>query len=292
MSFLGTETSVEDGQPIELFSFENLETRFTYTSAQETITYLGRNYIPVPMKRSSPVIESQQAQRRLVIELPIDNEFAQRYVATVPASPDQLTMYRYHSTDGGTPEIIVYFSGEVSNVAFTRNTAKVNALANGRVLQNAIPRQTCRSLCNHVLYDGRCQVVSVTYKIATTVTAISDNGLSVTVDGGSNIVPATGLQLSAQLTADSVFFNGGYLTRGNIENRMVLESTNNGGNSATFGILLPFQTISLGSALDLYAGCDHSLTVCKNKFSNKERHGGFPFIPLKNPFQVKITGGS
>lgn len=292
MSFLDIETSVEDAQPIELFLFENLEEQFAYTSAQETITYIGRDYVPVAMKRSAPTIESQQTQRRLVVDMPINDDFAQRYVATVPASPDQLTVYVFHSTDGGTPEVVVYFSGEVSNVAFTGNTAKVNVLANGRVIQNAIPQQTCRSLCNHVLYDDRCQVVSVTYKIATTVTAISANGLSITVDGGSNVVPATSLQLSAQLTADSTFFNGGYLSRGNIENRMVLESTDNGSNSATFGILLPFQTISIGSALDLYAGCDHSLSVCKTKFSNNTRHGGFPFIPLKNPFQVKVTGGS
>jgi uncharacterized phage protein (TIGR02218 family) len=275
------EESVDQGQPIELYLFENLEETFVYTSAQETITYVGRNYIPTPVKRTAPEIQSGQPDRRIVIEFPITNDFARRYVGTLPASPDHLTLYRYHSTDGGTPEVVLYFSGEVSNVAFTEDRAKVNVLSNGRVLGNLIPQQTCRNLCNFVLYDNRCGVNQASFTTATTVVGVSANGLEITLSGSG---------LSAKAAAN--FFKNGHMSRNFIENRMVLKTVDLGGDQVTFHILLPFQFISTGTAVDISAGCGHSLGICDSRFNNHERYGGFPFIPRKNPFQLKVTGGS
>lgn len=281
MAFETVEESVEDGQPIELYLFENLEEQFTYTSAQEVITYNGRNYIPVPIKRSAPEVQSAQPDRRLVVEMPITNTFALRYVPTLPASPDQMTLYRYHTTDGGTPEVVLYFRGEVSNVAFTEDRAKVNVLSDGRVLTNILPKQTCRNLCNHVLYDLRCGVNQASKTTSTNVTIISSNGLEVTLSGSG---------LSAKASGGA--YKGGVMTRNNIENRMVLNYTDLGGDVVRFNILIPFQFLETGTPIEISLGCTHSIGTCDSRFNNHERYGGFPYIPRKNPFQLKVTGGS
>ena len=43
-----------------------------------------------------------------------------------------------------------------------------------------------------------------------------------------------------------------------------------------------------GARVSLYAGCDKGLNTCKDKFANFNRYGGFPFIPIKNPFESGV----
>lgn len=49
-------------------------------------------------------------------------------------------------------------------------------------------------------------------------------------------------------------------------------------------LVSPMPSLVPGQAVRLYAGCDHSTTVCKNRFDNLANYGGFPWIPGKNPF--------
>ncbi|MEE8551593.1 MAG: phage BR0599 family protein [Gemmatimonadota bacterium] len=287
MTFIAQEESIEDGQPIELFLFQNLESKFAYTSGQEEVAFDGNTYIPRPISRTEPEVQSQQSDRNLVIKMPLNDPFVARYVNTLPASPDSITIFKFHSTDLGT-EVVKFFVGEVAHVAVTGNEAKVNALSSGRVLAEQIPKQTFRNLCNHVLYDAFCAVDDSQFKMSTSVVAISADSLSITVSGGSNVILNTGLELSAQLTADPTFFDAGFFRRAGIEHRMVLTSVDNGGNSATFGVLLPFETLEVDTVLELFAGCDHQFPTCIAKFANTERYGGFPFIPRKNPFEVGV----
>ncbi len=289
MTYLAKEESREDGQPIELFLFEGVEAQFSYTSGQEEVIFNGRTYVPKAIKRGSPEVESLQSDRSLVLTLPANDPFVLRYVPTLPSSVDKITIFRFHSTDGGTPEVVTFFVGDVSSVGFKGNKADVSIISQGRVLDDPTPRQTCRAPCNHILYDSRCAVVDSLFRITVTVTAISADGVTITVDGGTNTIPDTGLQLSAQITALADFFNGGFLRRSGIEHRMTLTTVDNGGNSADFTILIPFAQLSVGTVLDLFAGCDHQIATCTAKFANTPRYGGFPFVPLKNPFGIDIT---
>ena len=288
MSFLGQETSVEAGQPIELYLFQNVESKFAYTSGQEQVSFGGNTFIPRPISRTEPEIQSQQSDRNLVIKLPLNDPFVARYTITLPATPDDITIFRFHSTDGGAPEVVTFFKGQVANVAITGNEAKVNVLSSGKVLGDQIPKQTFRNLCNHILYDARCAVDDSQFKMATTVSAISSDGLTITVTGGTNTILFTGFELSAQITDDATFFNGGFFRRAGIEHRMTLTTVDNGGNSADFTVLLPFETLTVGTVLELFAGCDHQFPTCIAKFVNTERYGGFPFVPGRNPFETGV----
>ncbi len=288
MTYTAQDESLESGQPIELFRFMNVEEQFNFTSGQEPVIFNGRTYTPEAIERTQPSVASLEVQRNIAVKMPITNAFARRYIATVPASPDTVTIYRFHTTDTPTPEVIVLFTGAVASVQFEGDQATATVQGRSAVLGRTIPRQSSRANCNHILYDVRCAVNDSLFKIGGLVTAISADGFLVQLSTGSNTVPNTGFQLSAQLSADSAFFNAGFIRRGGIEHRMVQSITDLGGNVASIAVILPFQTISVGNNLDLFAGCDHQLSTCIDKFDNVDRYGGFPFIPEKNPFTVGV----
>lgn len=291
MTYLGKEESLEDGQPIELYLFSNKEETFAYTSGPDPVVFGLNTYQPLAISRTDPNLEDVTTARNLGVKVPITEPFARRYLNFVPASLDTCIVYRQHSTDGGAPETIQFFTGEVTNVTFKKNEATINVQNVGAILERLVPQQTCRNGCNHILYDTKCAVTENSFRITTTVTGISSDGLTITVDADTNTFPSTGLQLSAQLSADSDFLLGGLLERdGGNENRMVRATADQTGDIIECTIIFPFQTLALGTQLQLFAGCDHQFSTCTDKFSNTERYGGFPFIPLKNPFTIGVKG--
>ena len=46
----------------------------------------------------------------------------------------------------------------------------------------------------------------------------------------------------------------------------------------------PIPGLKAGDAFEAYPGCDHTLSTCADKFGNQLNYGGFPYIPVKNPF--------
>jgi len=289
MTYQAKEQSVEDGQPIELFRFSNSEEVFTYSGGQFNTVFNAETYVPEAIGRSDPTLQDATAQRSLTVTVPSSNLFARRYVSIVPATVDHFTLFRRHTTDGGTPETVTYFSGEVLSVSFKDKTAEITIQNVGSILDRLVPQQTSRNPCNHILYDAKCGVTDTSFSLAGAVVAISADGLNVTIDTGTNTVPDTGFELTAQLDDDPTFFNGGFIARGGLELRMVRAVVNDTGNVATLTVLFPFQTISVGAALSMFAGCDHKLPTCLSKFNNVDRYGGFPFIPEKNPFVIGVN---
>ena len=277
MSYGALEQSVEDGRPVELYLFQNVTHRFAYASGSEAITYAGNTYLPRPVAHTSPSRGgSLQSSDSVVVTLPADDAFARRYVNGVPSSPDRLTIYRRHLTDGAA-ETVFYWSGEVDSVAFKANEAKVLVLpAMGSALLRTIPKRTYRSLCNHVLYDRGCKVNDTSFRFVVTVQTISADGTLLTVSGAG----ISGLGAG--------YFDAGFLRRDDIDHRMVLSSEDLGGNQLSVGVLLPFEELAFGDELELFAGCDHTIQTCNTKFANEVNFGGFPYVPTKNPFETGI----
>ena len=289
MSFLAQENSVEDGQPIELYRFSNVEEVFTFTSGQFDVVFNNETYTPIAVSREDIDQQDSRYQRLLNVNLPASNSFVQRYITLIPATIDQFELFRQHTTDGATPETVSIFSGQVMSVEFVDGvTAKIAIQTFGAILDRLIPQQTSRNPCNHILYDSKCGVTDTLFSLSGVVSAIAPNGLEITIDTGSNTVPNTGLELTAQLADDPAFFNAGLISRGSIELRMIRATVDDGGNEATLTVIFPMQTLSIGTSITIFAGCDHQLPTCRDKFANADRYGGFPFIPLKNPFVIGV----
>ena len=299
MAFIDKEESVEQGQPIELYKIQGSGQSFYYTSGQHQVTFNFDTYSPVAISRSEPEIESSQSARRIVLTLPMDNEFAARYIPTLPTTVETLTVYRYHSTDGtpghdpGTPsgpDVIIYFSGTISNVGFKDDKCEVNVISEGKVLTQLVPKQTCRALCNHVLYDSGCKVSKVLFQLSNvSVVSIASSGLSVVLDAGSATIGVD--DLDALLLANPDYFDGGLLSGPGGELRSI-RSTDKTGLPANRVVIDVSPAFAILKALDIVtmtAGCFHDPTTCDTKFSNMANYGGFPFVPQKNPFSTNLN---
>ncbi len=285
MTYQALDESVQDGQPIELYRFSNNEEIFTLTSGQEAVVFDSETYTPSPISRTAPLVSSIEAPSSIELNMPATEPIALRYITTVPASLDSLTIFRFHSTDGGTPEVIVLLSGVVASVTFKGSRAKITIDRGTARLDQTIPKQSSRGNCNHIHYDARCKVSIGSFSLDGEVSAITDGGFTFNINFGADEVNATGLQFSAQMTSDPTYFNVGHFERGSFEFRMLQSITDLGTNVAQVTLLVPFQILAVSTPLRLAAGCDHSLSTCNDKFANVENYGGFPYVPLINPFE-------
>ena len=288
MTYISQEESTESGQPLELYLFKaKLGTeQYAYCSGNVEVTHLGITYYPSPVKRGSLSVSSKASSGSLKVTVPRTNQFVLRYLSSSPPLPDELTIYRGHSSDPSL-EIITFWQGDVDGVQFEEDTATITLTTLYQRLQRAIPKRTYSWACNHVLYDAGCRVGAEGNRSDALVSSISDDGLIVNL----NPDPAwLGTTLGNRLTNDIKFFNGGYCkftnTDGTIEYRTIANVSNDAGAEATLSI--PINGLAVGGTLHMYAGCDHSVQTCHSKFSNVPNYGGCPFVPSANPFSTGV----
>jgi len=55
-------------------------------------------------------------------------------------------------------------------------------------------------------------------------------------------------------------------------------------SGANLTLTRPVPEFAVGSQIRLYPGCDHTKGTCNTKFNNLDNFGGFPWIPIRNPF--------
>ena len=270
MTFLANETSAEDGAPVELYELSVGFDTFNLTSAEDEFVDGVTTYTPTEVKRTTITVGPEDRQDVLELSLPSDHEFVQRFISIPPGQEATLTIKRFHRFDGATPEILVWFKGIVRSVGFSddgfRSTIAVTPLTGG--LSRLVPRFLYSNVCNHVHYDSGCKVIQNNFRLQGTITVV--DGFDITVPGASGF-------------ADD-FFNSGFVSLGGSDFRLVLDHTGD-----VLRLLLPFPNADLiGSAVDVFAGCDHSIVVCKTKYNNVLNYGGFAFVPTKNPFETGI----
>jgi uncharacterized phage protein (TIGR02218 family) len=136
-------------------------------------------------------------------------------------------------------------------------------------LQGDLPSVYYQTPCNHVLGDARCKVNLSLFDHETVATYSEDVIVAVKDQG----IFAEG------------FFNAGEII--NIltgERRMVIAQT-----ADIFTVNFPFARLWPGAAIRMVAGCNHAYEGdCRTKFDNNPNYGGFPLIPIDNPFSAGI----
>ena len=271
MTFLAEETSIEGGAPVELYEFVVGGDLFFFTTGEDEITIASTTYTPTSIRRSEILVGPEQRTDIVSVEVPAENPFAKKYVDIVPGSKASLTIKRVHRFDT-TDETIVMFKGVVRSVAFTREgtQAQIAVIPLTGGMSRSMPRFHYSSLCNHVLYDSRCKVIENDFRFQGTVSVISGNDITVPGVGASVANPAT----------------AGFVRVGNVDFRLVLSQATD-----VLTLLLPFPSslVSVGTAVDVFAGCDHTIQVCKSQFNIVVNFGGYAFVPLRNPFESGLV---
>lgn len=267
MTFDAQERSVAGGAPVELYEFVRGVDRWRYTSANQPVTYGQQTYDPVPIQRSDIGRARETESGRLTLRVPRDHEVAALFRVYVPASTMWLTIYRRHLTDADL-ETLVIWQGRVRSVAWSGSEARIDCESSVAMLKREALRLSYQRLCNHMLYSSACGVSQDAYRTPVTVTAVSDTTI-------------TAAEFASQPDG---WWTAGLLVRNGEDYRMIMSHA---GQDVT--VLLPFEGLQAEDVLDAYPGCDRSRSTCESKFNNLLNFGGFPFIPVKNPFESGVT---
>ncbi len=275
MTYAANETSTESGRPVEVFEFTAGATSFFYTSAEDAVTLGAQTYTAVAGFQSSSTSDGpNKREDDFKIELPTSDPLAARFKGVLPGTRIRLVVKRFHRDDLPTPEVVQIFDGYIHSAAFSDDGKKTILIARTAIASvgKQIPRRTFQSSCNHVLYDPlTCKVDDTDPAFrASTLTVASQVGNTLTVAGGLMTTYADG------------FMNGGFVEiLGGSDFRLIISHVAN-----DLELSLPFS--STPTLVNVYAGCAHTIQVCKSKFDNVIDFGGFAFVPTKNPFETGV----
>lgn len=276
MTFDAFETSVEDGNLIELFQFTQGAVVSRFTNFNRDVVYNGSTWISTQISRENIERAIESGINDLKIRMPIDNPIASQYIQNVPGKVIDVIIYRAHFTDPA-EQVLVVFEGFISQAEFDgdlESTLTLSPFTNA--FKRSAPRYTYQSLCNNVLYDDQCKIARGSFTYVGLASGIDQTLRTLTING-----------LSGQGADWAV---GGWVAvpaGGNDDQRLIVSQA---GDTVT--LLSNFASTVLGSNVDVFAGCAHDITTCDTKFANVINYGGTPYVPVKNPFGSTLRGGS
>lgn len=259
MSYLAQENSVASGRPVELYRFALGTQRWTYTSGQTAVTYQSETYDPAAIRRSSIEQGNELNRASIEITLPRDNPLAGLFIASPPEGVVSVTVYRQHAGDA---ETIVLWKGRVgvARLSGSELTLKCEPVATS--LKRTGLRARYQLICRHALYSAGCGALKDIFRV---------DGVVAAVTGATVHVAAAASKPDGYFVAGMLETDGGA--------RMIV-----GHAGVNVTLVAPMPSLGAGMAVRLYAGCDHSMATCRDRFGNLANYGGFPFIPVKNPF--------
>lgn len=270
MTFNAQETGARTGRKVWLYTWQRGEKIWRYTSADRDLTINFQKYLAAAITHSD--IEQSQTdivRMNLDVQVPMLHPVALLYRTQAPVDSIVLTISEYHANDPAN-EVRPRWQGRIiaCNWDLTVPAAVMTHSPTYTSLQRNGLRRKCQANCPHVLYGPGCKASRESFKLATTVSAIS--GFNVTASGLAS-------------------FPNGYWSGGFIEYLLEVGVTERRGiRSHTSGtIVLDARPTGLvdGKAFNVYPGCDHTTGAngCA-KFNNLPNYGGFPHFAVKNPF--------
>lgn len=274
MTYDTDERSASGSRPIELYTFVAPSGTYYLTSRNVDVDFGGFHYVATPMTRGSIEISQDVTGREPTVSLPISHPLVQRYCASgIPERDLVITAYRLQETSVA---FVQEFSGFATGMSIDGRMAIFRVPP---VLDDAmkikLPVIRAQRTCQHRLYGADCNPGDgpspASFQMTTNLLSQTGTTIAITNGGGK---------------PDGWFTFGDMVQTATQERRMVLSHV-----GTTLVISVPFVGILPGAALDLFAGCDHLITTCRDKFVNVANYGGHPYMKTSiNPFLPKGIG--
>lgn len=267
------EKSIQDAQPIELYTFQLPIGTFRLTSAAYAVTFGGVTYQVAQLRRGNSNTTSLGSAREMQIEINVDHPMVQHLLANgLPPFDAQLTIQKIHVAqiaDGvGARQV---WRGFITGISTNEQYARIRVPdATDDDFKVHLPIATSQPLCNHQFNDAGCFALgSIFVSSLRQVVDISDSGTVITLDSVGGVIDG--------------HFTHGALTGPNGEPRSIEDQT-----GVVIIIDVPFPNLSIGDMVTMLPGCDHTVDTCVSKFANIKRFGGHPEMPESNP---TVPGG-
>ncbi|GBL46210.1 phage FAD/FMN-containing dehydrogenase [Sulfuriferula multivorans] len=260
MSYNTFETSIHDGQPVELYQFTAGTQAWRYTSADATQIYLSQSFEPREIERGKVGQSPEIAKSKLDLKMPRDNPLVVTLIAAPVQNVLRLDILRKHRTD---TEFVTLWRGRVMGIALQGAEATMSCEPIFTSLKRIGLRAVAQRQCRHALYDGGC--------------GVSDSANS--ASGTLSSVNGAVIDAAVFATQPNGWWVGGKVKFGVDTYRMVVAHT---AAQVTLASALP--GLAAGQSIVAYPGCDHTPVTCDAKFANIANYGGLPWMPQKNPF--------
>lgn len=267
MTLSAYESATQDGQKVEIYTFYTNTNTWRQTSADEPIIHGGYTYEPANLSRSDRISTIEINKSSLEIYTPKDHVIASMFNGFPPGSVVGVTILQGHRNDPD-QEFVPFWFGRILG----RNNGKEKAVLSSESSATSQHRlglsRKFQLGCPHALYGAKCGVNRTTHLLTATASSLS----------GPEITFASGVDVHGDN-----YFNGGLLYwdvgTSYREFRMIESQV---GNVVT--VTYNPATMTPGTVVSLYPGCDHTLGTCANKFTNVLNYGGWPFMPNLVPF--------
>lgn len=282
MSFETSETSLDSGQPLFLFTFSRTGRTWRYTNVNKAIVYGGYTFAPLAIKENGISQESGGSSDDYRVTMPSSAPLCQYLDAINTSFPITLLVHKAHVLMGDDGEWEEPESGgaklmwagnlvSVSRPSISQRELTLMTMASS--MKRGGLRLSWGRNCPHMLYGRGCLVNKASY--ATTL-------------AGLIILDGVTLQCAAVDALADGWFSGGFVEweyEGGLVERTAIESH--------VGDILNLMGTTQGMqyALDgsmpfvAYAGCDRTADTCHVKFNNILNHGGIEYLQGKSPFR-------
>lgn len=253
------------GIPVECYKWQLGATTWRHTSADRDQVLSDGTFTPETITRDAMDFSQEDSAQNLSVRVSRLHAVAQLFRSYNPVTPVTLTIYRKHRSD---PEEIIIFSGKVVSCNFEGPEAILVCAPVSHAFRRHVPSTLYQPLCNWALFGMGCGLDKNSFKLSGFVTAVGATSVRATVFASQ---------------ADG-WLNNGWAELASGERRFIVSHV---GDAIVLGSA--FSSLPLGTAIDAYAGCDLSETVCRVKFNNLVNHLGFPRVPTRNPFDGSIV---
>ncbi|WP_336932389.1 DUF2163 domain-containing protein [Acinetobacter bereziniae] len=165
-------------------------------------------------------------------------------------------------TDTST-EALLLFEGRIIEPEFDRNVIHFNVASDLDDLSVQMPRNLYQPSCSNTLFDGACGLNRLNYVVESTI------------QSGS-----TSSRIICNITQPQGWFTQGvieFLEGGNAGLKRTVRLHESGILLLTLPLL---EAPKIGQKIKIYPGCDKRLETCDNRFNNRSRFAGKPFIPV------------
>lgn len=260
----------------DLYTFRTIQgDEYRFTNYDYDLSVAGNLY-----RADGPIIERDGINQSLGIE--VDNLSVTIYATDDTKFNDVPIIQAFHNgildgaifklervfIDISTPTntsagAITLFEGSLIEPEFDRNQIQVSVASDTDVLNIKMPRNLYQPSCLNTLFDNGCGLLNSKYIVETKVEA------------GSTLN-----RILCDLKQPQGWFTQGVVefTRG--VNRGIKRTVRLHESGALLLTLPLLEMPAVGEIIKVYPGCDKRLETCENRFENRDRFRGAPFIPV------------
>jgi len=270
MTFETQEESLESGVPVTLYLFEYGNLSYEYTDHDEPITTGGKTYAPAPIGRS-PIEQGRAGfdKAELEVDLSPTLSVVTFFRETPPAGQVSMRIFQGHADGSEFPAV---WTGTVSAFQDQRPFPKIIGEPVYVAMKRNGLRRTWQPTCGYALYGAGCGVDKTTVRQQAEILVLGENYFEVPVnwEGPLGTSRYRGGFVSWNNSVTGTVDTRGIVRIQSGDNRLII-------NGEVYGV-------EVGDTLSIFPGCNKTLSTCKNVFGNLRNFGGFPWIPVENPF--------